>query len=836
MMKRLALLLALSLATYASAAAPDSQTPDQRADALMRQMTPEEKISLIGGAPDSFSTHAIDHLGLGSFHMSDGPQGVRNGPGDPPPHACAFPCGAALAATWDPNLAAEYGRAIALEDRARGSYYQLGPAMNICRVPVNGRNFEYFGEDPYLAGAIASNWARAAAAEGVIPTIKHFACNNQETDRTTVDAEVDERTLREIYLPAFEHCVKESGNIAVMCSYNRLNGHWAAENDWLLNKVLKGDWGFAGLVMSDWGACHGTSDLATGLDLEMPNSNFFSLDRIQNALQKGIVTQAQIDSAVHRILRTEIAAGFLDRPQLDAKIPLDSPDSDRTALDVARAAIVLLKNDHNTLPLDRNAIHSIVVCGPNAEPPVDDEPMPNNLGGGGSGAVTPYHYVSYLDGIIRAAGPVAVTYLPLHEMGEEMYQTMANARTSADGQPGLNLEIKVNGKGSHVTIPPSVQPGINLTWRRESNPLGIPRGRDAELTWTGVLVAPADGDWEVRSEDNPTITIGDRTLEYSDREIVHLTQNKPVPITVKYHLGRRWDDDRRGPLHMRVGLEPPELPDMSIAKNADAVIVCIGLNRRVESEGHDRPFELPDAQKFLLSALTAANPHTIAVNNSGAGVGMTSWADGCGAILQVWYLGQEGGTALGEVLFGDVNPSGRLISTFDQKFEDNPAYANYPGTNDKDKDYRVEPYSEGIFYGYRGYDKSGKDPAYPFGYGLSYTTFDFANMKLDANGEDVKVSLDVTNTGQRAGSEVVQIYVGESNCPVPRPVRELKGFDKVRLDPGQTKTIQIDLPRRAFAYWSTEKHGWTVDSGNTFTIFAGASERDIGLSQSIQIQ
>ncbi|HUB24531.1 MAG TPA: glycoside hydrolase family 3 C-terminal domain-containing protein, partial [Tepidisphaeraceae bacterium] len=654
-----ALAAGLSSLANAQIASETKGTPDQRADALIGQMTLEEKISLIGGAADGFSTHSIPRLGIPSFHMSDGPQGVRNGPGEPPPHACAFPCGAALAATWDTNLAADYGRAIALEDRARGSYYQLGPGVNICRIPVNGRNFEYFGEDPFLSGSIAVNWVRSAAEQGIIPTIKHFDANNQETDRMGVNAIVDERTLREIYLPAFERAVKEGGNIALMCSYNRLNGDWAAENDWLLNKVLKSDWGFAGPVMSDWGACHGTKDLATGLDLEMPNSHFFSVDRVKQALAQGVLSEAEIDHAVHRLLSTEIAAGFMDRPQLIRNPQLDSPASCRVALNVARSAIVLLKNDHDTLPLDRTTIKSIVVCGPNAAPAEDDQ-TPINIGGGGSGAVTPFHYVSYLDGIIKAASPAAVTYLPLHGEGDEMFDTLANARTSADGPAGLTLNVQVEPNDGPA-IPPSVQPGINLTWQRGHIPFGVPPGHSAEFTWSGVLVAPADGDWEIRAQGWPDVTIGDRTLDAADGAIVHLQKDAPTAITIHYHAVATSGGRRRGEAAvLKFGIEPPELPDMSMVKNADAVVVCIGLNRNVESEGSDRPFELPDAQQYLVNALTAANSRTIAINNSGAGIGMTGWMNGCGAILQAWYLGQEGGTAIGEVLFGDVNPSGRL--------------------------------------------------------------------------------------------------------------------------------------------------------------------------------
>jgi beta-glucosidase len=288
---------------------------------------------------------------------------------------------------------------------------------------------------------------------------------------------------------------------------------------------------------------------------------------------------------------------------------------------------------------------------------------------------------------------------------------------------------------------------------------------------------------------------------------------------------------------IKAGLQPPAsaIPDLSAVKTADAAIVCVGFNRNAESEGRDRPFELPGLQQYLLSRVAALNPRTIVVNNSGAAVGMTGWRDGVAAILQAWYLGQEGGVAIGNVLFGDVNPSGRLCSTFDKTFEDNPAFAYYPGATPPGGGYPVEPYTEGIFYGYRGYDKANKDPLFPFGYGLSYTTFQLSNLKIQKAGSDVKVSLDVGNTGRRAGAEVVQIYVGQENPSVPRPLRELKGFRKVMLDPDQTRRVEITLPRSAFAYWSPDKKDWTVDSGASFTIEAGVSEREIELKDTIKV-
>ncbi|HEX5399889.1 MAG TPA: glycoside hydrolase family 3 C-terminal domain-containing protein [Verrucomicrobiae bacterium] len=827
-------------------------TPDERADQLIAEMTFAEKVSLIGGDRSGFNTHAIPRLGIPEFTMSDGPQGVRNAPGpNASRYACAFPCGAALAATWDAGLATAYGKAVGLEDRARGTHFQLGPGLNICRVPVNGRNFEYFGEDPYLASIIAVNWVKACSVQGSVPTIKHFDANNQEWNRNSVDVQADERVLHEIYLPAFKKAATEGGVVAVMCSYNRLNGFYASANDWLLNEVLKKQWGFKGLVMSDWGASHATTDVARGLDLEMPNPANFSFPKIQNAMSDGSVKESDIDHAVHRILRTAAAQGWLDAgwEQKNAALPLDSPDSDKVALAVAENAIVLLKNDRHALPLDRARVKTIVVAGPNASAP--EGRAPANMGGGGSGAVEtfPSHYASanYLDGITKSAGSnIKVIYLPEPPpIGESAFALLTNAWTSVKGQPGLTLTVNVTGDGPAVQIPPTVQTAINTNWPAGQLPFGVPANRDATFTWTGVLKAPNDSDWQIVASGNPVIIIDGRTNASGD--IVHLQSGKPLPVVIQASAqanafagrGRRggfrggFGGGFGGGRQIRLALVPPQIPDLAAAKTADAVVLCVGFNRNTESEGRDRPFDLPPLQQYLINSAGKLNRHTIVINNSGAGVEMSSWEPGAAAILQAWYLGQEGGTAIGEVLFGDVNPSGHLISTFDRKFEDNPAYPYYPGKVESGANYPVEPYTEGIFYGYRGYDKDGKKPLFPFGYGLSYTSFKLSDMKVEKSGGEVSVSLDLKNTGGLAGAEVVQIYVGETGCPVPRPLRELKGFSKLALAPGESKHLEITLPRDAFAYWSSAVKDWTVDAGHRFTIEAGFSERDIRARQAI---
>jgi beta-glucosidase len=782
-------------------------------------MTLEEKISLLGGDTDDFSTHGVKRLGIPKLTMADGPQGIRNYP-----PSCSFPCGAALAATWDTKLAEAYGNAMGLEARARGVNFVLGPGMNICRVPVNGRNFEYFGEDPFLAGKIAASWVRAAEVQGVITTVKHYAANNQEWNRETVDELIDRRTLEEIYLPAFRRAVQEGGAGAVMAAYNRVNGAYCAENDVLLNQILKTEWGFKGIVMSDWGACHSTESLARGLDLEMGHAVFFKENKVKQALENGQIRESDIDNAVRRILSTTIAMGFFDRPQTRPDLPKESPASNQAALDIARAAIVLLKNGGAILPLNRVSVHRIAVYGPNAE----ETPT----GGGGSGAVKPFHSVSFLQGIRDIAGAgVDVSYTPMAPIDDAIFRKFDCAFTADNGQPGLMLNIAVRGSGPDVSLAPTIVQSVDLSWKAGGRlPYAIPRRKDATYTWTGVLIPPQDGDWEIISRGYSQVTLGGKPLHWPTGEILHLKKDSPLPIQIRAD-GRA---DGKRPGLVQVALRPVTMPDLTAAKSADAVIFCGGFDGRSEREGSDRDFGLSGVQQRVISSLAATNRKTVVVLNSGAGVGMENWFDSAPVILQAWYIGQEGGTALGEVLFGDVNPSGRLPSTFDRRFEDNPAFANYPGKFIHDQSWPVERYSEGIFVGYRGYDKSHKDPLFPFGYGLSYTRFDFGKMQLDKTAAGVDVHLDVTNIGAVAGAEVVQIYVGENQCSVERPARELKGFAKVMLKAGETRHVEIMLPRDSFSFWSPSKKDWTIEPG-VFTIEAGASSRDIRSKENVAI-
>ena len=787
---------------------------EARVNALLARMTLEEKLSVLGGDHGDFSTVAVPRLDLPKLIMADGPQGVRNyGP------ACQFPSGAALAATWDLDLASAYGHALALEARARGVHILLGPGVNIVRVPVNGRNFEYFGEDPWLTGQVAEHYITGLQTEGVAATIKHFAANNQETFRDDVDVEMDDRTLHEIYSPAFRRAVEAAHVRLVMSAYNRFRGEHCTHSDFLQNVLLNGEWNFPGLLISDWGACHETTDLARGLDLEMGHAIVYQPDKLKAALTQHEVAPERVDDAVRRLLRLMVSMGFLYHPQKRPELPLNSPASSATALQVARGAVVLLKNRDSMLPLDRRRVQRLAVYGPNA--------VQTPAGGGGSGGVHPFRTVSFLDGIRAKAGPgVEVISVPDVTVTPDANEPFPMARATADGPPGFRVHVKMHDPEKEVDLP--VQNNANLSWKTGELPLGIPAGV-AEYLFDGVLVAPEDGDWELFTDDHSKIIVEGVLDPLRNGGIIHVRKGKPLAVRIRY-----WDVRRaKRPAEEKsnlfwVSLRPPQLPDLTAARQADAAVVCVGFNPLTEAESDDRAFALPEMQSRLIKAVTAANPRTIVTNNSGAGVAMADWIDPAAAVLQTWYLGQEGGTALAEVLFGDVNPSGHLPDSFDRAFADNPAAANYPGTKDDPaQKWPVESYKEGLFMGYRGYDRAGKSPLFPFGYGLSYTTFEYSDLKItQVESDAAEVVLHVKNTGLRAGAEVVQLYVGQPKCAVERPVRELKAFAKVVLQPGEVQVVTLHLSRDSFAFWHPVKRDWTIDPA-PFVIEVGDSSRNL---------
>jgi beta-glucosidase len=694
--------------------------------ARLAELTLEEKVALCAGS-DHWHTAPVPRQGIPAVMVSDGPHGLRRERGSGAmlavsdggamlavsdggdrtslPATC-FPTASALGSSWDPDLVRGIGRAIGVEAHAQGVAVVLGPGINIKRTPLCGRNFEYYSEDPLLAGVLGAALVEGLQSQGVGGSVKHLAANNQETQRRSVSADVDERTLREIYLAAFERVVTQARPWTVMCSYNRVNGVFASQHRWLLTDVLRGDWGYDGLVVSDWDAVHDrVAALTAGLDLEMPPKFGVSDTALLAAVRDGSLPEEVLDEAVSRVLRLVdlVRSTGADRSGSPA-----TPDSvtSPAGFDVdahhalARAAAaecaVLLKNDGDLLPLRPAAGDVVAVIGGFARTPY--------FQGDGSARVNPTRVDAALDAL-RAAVPA----------------------------------------------------GVEVAFA------------------AGFGIGTTDGDTDL-----------------ADEAIV-------------------------------------------LARRAGVVVVFLGLPPDVESEGYDRAhMDLPDNQTALIPRLAAVNPHVVVVLANGAAVRLSTWEEHAGAILEGWLAGQAAGGATADLLLGAANPSGRLAETLPLRLQDGPSYVNFPGELGHVR------YGEGVFVGYRWYDAVERDVSYPFGHGLTYTTFEYADLtariagRADGGDLAVTVACTVTNTGQRVGKEVVQLYVGDPEAQVARPVRELRAFAKVGLEPGRSKTVTFHLGVRDLSYWSIVHRGWWFEAG-AFEIAIGASSRDLRLTTTVDI-
>jgi beta-glucosidase len=828
-MRRLCLIVAFILFTAFSVSTQSSRPPaevERRVDSILAQMTLEEKLDLLGGV-DGFFIRDIPRLNWPRLKMADGPIGVRNfGP------ATAFAGGIALSATWNPSLAELVGIELGRDSRAKGVHFLLAPGVNIYRAPMNGRNFEYFGEDPYLASRITVGYIKGIQSQGVSATVKHYLGNNSEFDRHNTDSIIDERTLREIYLPVFEAAVKEAHVGAVMSSYNLTNGAHMSQHKYLLTDVLKKEWGFDGLIMSDWsGTYDGIEATNAGQDLEMPSGLHMNQQTLKPAIEQGKVSVSTIDDKVRRILRTALRFGWLDRDQTGLSIPRYNLPGRQVALTTARESMTLLKNEGGLLPLSKNKVKSILMIGPNAFPGVSV--------GGGSADVQPFAAVSYLEGLANYAGkdPNNAPQV-FYDRGLLPYTDLANATnfTTAlnGGVPGLIAEYFNNAelKGT---------PAITRTEEH------VDYGTAARLLypeqtlssrWTGYYTPPESASYDVFVQT--TREVGGSYRLYVDDKLVldhwtHLTalvdyrtlqlDSRPHKIVLEQY-GRAF----RRAVRLRLGVvrtgQFVSANAKKLAASADVVIVAAGFDPESEAESADRTFRLPLGQAELIQEMAAANKNTIVVLTAGGGVDMNAWLDRIPALIHAWYPGQEGGVALSEILFGDVNPSGRLPVTFERRWEDNPVHDSYyPEAGTK----RVV-YKEGIFVGYRGYERNRVKPLFPFGFGLSYTTFAYGNLVIKpvTNGPGYEISFDVKNTGTREGADVAQVYVGARQAKVPRPLKELKGFFKVNLRPGETKKVSVILDNRALSYYDIKAKQWLAEAGD-FDILVGRSSEHIEL-------
>ena len=822
----LAILLLIGGQTLAQAGSPRTPAVDSRVDSILSRMTIQEKIDLLGGV-DGFFVRGVPRLGVPRFKMADGPLGVRNfGP------ATTMAAGIALSATWNPALAERVGTEIGRDARAKGVNFLLGPGVNIYRAPMNGRNFEYFGEDPFLASRIAVGYIKGVQGQGVSATIKHFMGNNSEFDRHNTDSVIDERTLREIYLPVFEAAVRDAHVGAVMDSYNLVNGVHSTQNSYLNTEVLKKEWGFAGVLMSDWTSTYdGIAAANSGLDLEMPSGAFMNQRNLQPAIEQGKVSLATIDDKVRRILRTAVLFGWLDHDQNDILIPRYNLEGRQVALQAARESMVLLKNDGPLLPLGRHDVKSVAVFGPDAYPAI---PV-----GGGSARVQPFAAVSFLEGLSNYLGADVPVY---YSSGVPTLGEMADATdfsTTASGdQPGIQVEYFANASLEGSPVAAHVERHVNI---ERGSQRSLPEHALSDR-WTGYYRPQSAGLYDIfvesTGEDGGSyrLYVDDKLVfddwktnrALADSASLELDQ-VPHKVVLEHHGRSAWLGTRlKLGIVRHDGVVRPEAK--LLAAKSSVVIVAVGFDPETESEGADRTFNLPPGQNELIQELAAENRNIIVVVTSGGAVNMQPWLDRVPALFQAWYPGQEGGRALAELLFGEVNPSGRLPVTFERRWDDNPTHDTYypePGTN------RVA-YREGLFVGYRGFERKGTKPLFPFGYGLSYTTFAYRNLSIkgpENNSRspwEVQVEFDLTNSGRHEGAEVAEVYVGSKDSAIPRPAKELKGFEKVSLRPGETRRVTVTLDRRAFSYYDVATKQWRADPGQ-YRVFVGRSAADLEL-------
>ena len=830
--------------------APSPLSPEQeaRVEALLQQMSLEEKVALLSGQ-DSWNTVPIERLGIPSLTMTDGPFGVRTqaDPGRIHSPATAFPSGVSLAASWDPRLVEQAAQAMAEETLALGCDILLGPCVNIVRHPLAGRNFETYAEDPYLAGKIGSAWVSGVQSQGVGASLKHFAANNQETERMRGSSEIDERTLREIYLPAFEMIVKETQPWTVMCAYNRISGVYASQHHQLLTEILRDEWGFYGAVVSDWRANHTVFEsVAGGLDLEMPGPAHYYGDLLVEAVLTWQIEAELIDQAARRILRMIARAGRLEPGTRRPAGSLNTPAHQALARRVAEKAATLLKNEANLLPLAFDQLQNVAVIGPNA--------ATGGINGGGSSSVEPPYWLTPLQGLQELVGEkLAIEYEQgcgnLDTGKPEALPVLSRLLTRTDsGENGLQGEYFSNPELAGEPDVTQLEPRLRFTWFQAPPFEGL--GEQYSMRFSGWLRVPYQGRHRFSVRHSGILRI------YLDEELLLDSRAQPDPGSTNQVAGRgsascelaagrdyrlrvEFTRLQLGPItSLWVGFAYTPDPDqdqrleraVALARRSQVALVFAGMGESFETEGADRPhMDLPGGQDELIQAVAQANPNTVVVLNAGAPVRMP-WIEQVRAVLLAYYPGLEGGRAVARLLAGQINPSGKLPVTFPLRLEDTPAYLYYPGQ-------RQVIYGEGIFVGYRYYDTRAAPVLFPFGHGLSYTEFAYSQLELPAQaqvGETVSVSLQVSNTGKRPGEEVVQLYVADLQASLPRPHKELKGFQKVELQPGETKKLIFQLDKRAFAFYHPQRKDWLVEPG-LFEILAGSSSADLRLRGSLEL-
>ncbi len=808
---------------------------EARIQTLVDQLTLDEQVSLLSGQ-DFWSLPAIDRLGLGSLKVTDGPNGARGGGSlIGGVKSAAFPVGIALGATFNVDLLAEVGAALAEEVKSKGAHVSLAPTVNLHRTVANGRNFECYSEDPHLTAQLAVAYIEGLQGQGISATIKHFVGNESEIERTTISSEIDERALRELYLVPFEWAVKTAGTWGIMSSYNKLNSTFTSENEWLLTTVLRKEWGYNGVVMSDWFGSHSTAEtINAGLDLEMPGPTRDRGDKLVAAVKAGTVDAAMVRERALNVLRLMARTRALDQTTPHPERAEDRQEHRALIRRAGAEGTVLLKNA-GVLPLSAEA-GKIAVIGPNAKVA--------QIMGGGSAQLNPHYAISPWQGIVTAygaerlhyaqgctnarfepllTGPVRAEYFASTDLSGEVVHVAEQDNAEAFWI-GRVADGKVDPLRFSARLSAHYTPAASGEHR-----VGIFSAGGTRVYVDGALVVDNWSHWR------PGRTFFEQGSDEATAPIV-LEAGRTYAISIEF--GTR-DSGVLGLAAFRAGIGLP-LGDAAIAeaveaaRNAEVALVFVGRNGEWDTEGSDlETILLPGRQNELISAVAAANRRTIVVLQTGGPIEMP-WLDEVAGVLQAWYPGQEAGNAIADVIFGRAEPGGRLPQTFPVRWQDNPTQSQdaeiYPG-----KDGKVR-YEEGIFIGYRHYEKHGIAPLFPFGFGLSYTGFVFDDLRVDDSRFEgdglVTLSLNVTNVGARTGSTVVQVYIRDDHASLPRPGRELKGFAKVHLAPGDSEIVTIEVDARAFAFYSPKSRHWMVEAG-TFTILVGQSAADVALSASI---
>jgi beta-glucosidase len=826
---------------FASFAQNWLMTDETRVNNLLSQMTLAEKLGQLSGDTglSGFQTPDLTRLGIPGFRMSDGPSGVRVDQALCPASTC-FPSPLAVSATWDPELVLRVGKAMGRESRGKGRYVLLAPMVNIIRDPRGGRDSETLGEDPYLTTQIGLSYIKGIQSQKVIAVIKHFACNNQENGRGDNPVQVNERTLREIYLPPYEAAVKKGNVWGVMSAYNKVNGYWCAENTHLLTDILKNEWGFKGFVVSDWGGTHSTVGSANaGLDVEMPSGTYFG-----SALTSAVPSQvsvATINDKVKRILRAKIWSGVLDNPivvggnvTINPSV-INSLEHQALAREASKKSIVLLKNapidSVKVLPLNKNTLTSIAVIGPNADVA--------QTGNGGSSHLTPSYAISPLAGIQSKLAGTGVTINFAHgDPSGSGYSAIPSSVLTTGGVHGLQGEYFNNKTLTAPSALTRVDSTVDFTWGGGSPGTGI--GVDNfSVRWTGTLTPTLTGSYQIgiTTDDGGRLYLdGVKIVDiWSDHAAQTQTVAKTLTAGVAYSITFEFYENGGDATAKLVWSLPGGADWLTEAATAaaasDVAVVCVGTNASIESEGSDRSdIILPNSGDALINAVSAANHKTIVVVVSGSAVRMSPWINDVNvpAALEAWFGGQEAGNAIADVLFGDENPSGKLPITLPTDVSQLAPFNNTYET-------------AGNGPGYRYFDRIPLEPQFPFGHGLSYTDFEYSNLVVPAevsSGDDsLNISVDVENTGSRSGAEVPQLYIHAANSSVLRAVKELKGFKKITLGPLEKQTIVFTVPLKDLRYYNTTSSTFVLESGSfgNYNVMVGSSSRDIRLTGSFHV-